>query len=144
MAKRRAATRTTIALAPVSRASAPARRGPSPLVAKLKKRLESARKSARKAKMPKVMADVVTVAGAAALGAAQKQGIVPARIGPVDTSLAVGAIGAFLLPRFIGGKASQLVHDASLGVLAVAAHQIASGATTALGDDPGGAGWDDE
>lgn len=133
--------------------TAPARRGPSPLVAKLKDKLASAQKRARKVASGNsgLMKDVAAFGGGVALGYGEKTGVVPARIGPqgmaVDTALVIATLGAFVLPRFLKGRMGAIAHDATLGIAGVAGHRMGSGVPV-LGDsadDDGlsGAGWED-
>jgi hypothetical protein len=86
--------------------------------------------------------DVLTAAGAAALGKLEQTGTVPAKIGPLDSALVIGALGAFVVPRFVTGKAGSMAHDITLGALCVAAYRIGGGAPL-MGDedDLGAAGW---
>jgi hypothetical protein len=133
--------------------TAPVRRGPSPLVAKLKDKLASAQKRARKVASGNsgLMKDVAAFGGGAALAYGQKTGVVPARVGPqgmaVDTALVIAALGAFVLPRFIKGRMGAIAHDATLGIAGVAGYRMGSGEPV-LGDDAeddglSGAGWED-
>lgn len=132
------------------RAAAPVRRGPSPLVAKLKDKLASANARARRVASGNagLMKDAAAFAGGAALGYGMKTGAVPARIGPegmaVDSALVLAAIGAFVVPRFVKGKLGSVVHDATLGMAGVAGFNMGSGQPV-LGDDDGlsGGGWAD-
>lgn len=118
------------------------RKGPSPLVGKLRDSLSRANKRARNAGSSTMFRDVLTAAGAAALGKLEQTGTVPAKIGPLDSALVIGALGAFVVPRFVTGKAGSMAHDITLGALCVAAYRIGGGAPL-MGDedDLGAAGW---
>lgn len=132
-----------------SASAKPARRGPSPMIAKLKDKLASANKRARNAVAgggTGVMRDVSAFVGGAALGYGESKGMIPARLGPagmaVDSALAIAAIGAFVIPRFVKGGMGKIVHDATMGVAGVAGHRMASG-NPVIGDDDGLSGWSD-
>lgn len=112
-------------------------RRPSPLIAKLKDKLRSAQRRASSARSPKLMGDLVTAAGAAALGFAEAKAVVPGRVGPVDSALVIGGLGAFVAPRFVGGRTGALVHDLTLGVLCVGAYRLGSGSPIL-----GAGGWE--
>jgi hypothetical protein len=119
------------------RSRAVVHRRPSPLLAKLKTKLQAANRRASTARQPKLMADLVTAGGAALLGFAEQKAFVPARIGPVDSALVVGGLGAFVLPRFLGGKVGAIAHDATLGVLCVATYRLGTGSPLM-----GAGGWE--
>lgn len=111
--------------------SAP-RRGPSPLVAKLKNEVAKARSRARAARSSggtPLVRDALVVGGAAGFGLAESKAYVPSRLGPVDTALVVGGVGALVVPRVIGGAPARVIHDLTLGALAVAAYKLGGGAT---------------
>jgi hypothetical protein len=111
-------------------------RRPSPLIGKLREKLASAHKRARNASGSKVMRDLTVLAGGAALGYAEQKSVVPARVGPIDSALVIGGLGAFVLPRFVGGRIGAVVHDSTLGVCTVGAYRLGTGAPV-LGDG----GW---
>jgi hypothetical protein len=128
------------------RTSNPPRR-PSPLIAKLREGIARANKRAREAGGgggSTMMRDATAAAGAFALGKLEQQGIVPARIGPVDSSLVIGALGAFVLPRFVKGKMGRLAHDVTLGALCVGAHRVGTGQPILGEEGLEGGGWTDE
>lgn len=114
-------------------------RRPSPLIGKLKEKLASAHKRARNAGGSKVMRDLTVLGGGAALGFAEQKAVVPARIGPVDSALVIGGLGAFVLPRFVGGRIGTFVHDATLGVCTVGSYRLGTGQPV-LGDGGWGPG----
>jgi hypothetical protein len=88
-----------------------------------------------------MLRDAVAVGGAAGLGKLESMGHVPARLGGLPTGLVVGGLGAFLLPRFVGGKLGSITHDLSLGALCAAGYQIGGG-TPVMGEDGlEGGGW---
>jgi hypothetical protein len=86
--------------------------------------------------------DVLTAGGAAALGKLEQTGTIPAKIGPLDSALVIGALGAFVVPRFVAGKMGSIAHDLTLGALCIAAYRIGGGAPL-MGDedDLSGGGW---
>lgn len=114
-------------------------RRPSPLIAKLKDKLANASRRARGAGGSKVTRDLIAAGGAAALGLAEQKALLPARIGPVDSALVVGGLGAFVLPRFVGGRIGNIVHDATLGALCVGSYRLGAGQPL-LGDGGWGPG----
>lgn len=118
------------------------RKGPSPLVGKLRDSLARANKRARGAGSSSVFKDVLSAVGAAGLGKLEQTGTIPAKIGPLDSALVIGGLGAFVLPRFVSGKAGSMAHDLTLGALCVAAYRLGSGAPL-MGDedDLSGGGW---
>ena len=102
-------------------------RRPSPLIGKLKEKLANAHRRARNAGGSKVMRDLVVLGGGAALGFAEQKALV------------IGGLGAFVLPRFVGGRIGTLVHDATLGVCTVGAYRLGTGQPV-LGDGGWGPG----
>ncbi len=121
-------------------------RRPSPLIAKLRDKLRAAGRRAREGgggARGGMMRDVVAAAGAAGLGKLEQSGMLPARLGPIDSALVVGALGAFVAPRFVKGKVGQLVHDATLGALCVGAYRLGQGAPFLGEDGLEGGGWSD-
>jgi hypothetical protein len=127
---------------------APKFRRPSPMIAKLKDKLRSASRRVRSGGAGSgAMADLVAMGGAAALGKLEQMGTVPARIGPVDSALVIGGLGAFVLPKMVKGKAGRLAHDATLGALCVAGYRLGSGQPLMAGDEmapddlSGNGGW---
>lgn len=114
-------------------------RRPSPLIGKLKEKLASAHRRARNAGGSKMTRDLIAAGGAAALGLAEQKAIIPARIGPVDSALVVGGLGAFVLPRFVGGRIGSIVHDVTLGALCVGSYRLGTGQPV-LGDGGWGPG----
>lgn len=111
-------------------------RRPSPLIGKLRNKLANASKRARAGGGSNVTRDLIVLSGGAALGFAEQKAVIPARIGPVDSALLIGGLGAFVLPRFIGGRIGSMVHDATLGVCTVGAYRLGAGQPV-LGDG----GW---
>jgi len=87
--------------------------------------------------------DLISAAGAAALGKAEQAGVLPAKVGPLDSALVIGGLGAFVLPRFVGGRGGKIIHDLTLGALCIAAYRLGTGASL-MGDedDLSGGGWE--
>lgn len=102
-------------------------RRPSPLIGKLRDKLARAGKRARNAGGSKMTRDLMTLGGGAALGYAEQKAVLPARIGPIDSALVIGGLGAFVLPRFVGGRIGSMVHDVTLGVCTVGAYRLGTG-----------------
>ena len=130
----------------LARRTAPTvRRGPSPMVAKLKNELAKTRARARArgaaGGAPSLMTDALVVVGAAGFGLAESKAVVPSRLGPVDTALVIGGVGALLIPRFVSGTPGRVVHDVTLGALAIASYKLGGGAT--FWESTPESGWDD-
>jgi hypothetical protein len=102
-------------------------RRPSPLIGKLREKLANASKRARSAGGSKMTRDLMVLGGGIGLGYAEQKNVVPARIGPIDSALVIGGLGAFVAPRFLGGRIGSAVHDVTLGVCTVGAYRLGTG-----------------
>jgi hypothetical protein len=117
-------------------ATATVRRGPSPTIAKLHKKLAAARARKKESKSVNAMTALVVTGAALGLGYLQKGGNMPPTLLGLNAPLVVGAVGAFAVPHFVGGTVGRLASHVGLGALAVAGVQIGGGAPVMSGD-----GW---
>lgn len=114
------------------------RSGPSPVVAKLKKQLATARARKRESKSVNLMTAAVVTAAAFGLGYMQKSGSAPTDILGVNAPLAIGVLGAVALPHFVGGTVGRIGSQVGLAALAVGGMQVGAGAPVMSGT---GGGW---
>ena len=99
-------------------------RRPSPQIAKLKERLKSAARRARgHGGASGHDKTIFTLLGAGALAFAEKRNVKLPTVANIDPALVYGAIGALILPKYIGGQNGARVQAAGDGLLAVAAHR---------------------
>lgn len=124
--------------------STPRFRRSSPLVGKLQSQLSAARSRARNAGGTRVGSDLATAIGAAGLGITEEMGLIPRRIGSIDSAFLIGGVGALVIGPNIRGKIGKIVHDVSLGMLCVSAYRLGTGEKVLGGEDAGSGGWVDD
>jgi hypothetical protein len=71
------------------------------------------------------------------LGMAEKNGVLPSRLGPIDSCLATGIALGVVLPIWVKGSTGKVLETAGMTALGIGLYKIGAGAPI-LGDDEGG------